>query len=41
MAVIKDSKHKDEARKFMEFLKTPQAAKVFAQYKFRPLAGNR
>jgi molybdate transport system substrate-binding protein len=41
MAVIKDSKHKDEARKFMEFLKTPQAAKVFAQYKFIPLAGNR
>lgn len=39
MAVIKASKQSASARKFMEFLKTPEAARIFAGYKFVPLAG--
>ncbi len=41
MAIIKDGKNRDAAKKFMEFLKTAEAAKVFANYKFVPLAGKK
>lgn len=41
MAIIKDGKNRDAAKKFMEFLKTTEAAKVFANYKFVPLAGKK
>lgn len=41
MAVVKFSKHISSAKKFMEFLKTPEAAKVYARYEFIPLAGKR
>lgn len=41
MAIIKDGKNRDAARKFMEFLKSAEAAKIFASYKFIPLAGKK
>jgi molybdate transport system substrate-binding protein len=37
MAEIKDSKNRTEIGKFMSFLKTAEAAKVFEKYKFIPL----
>lgn len=37
MAIIKDTKNRAEAEKFMTFLKTAAAAKVFEKYKFIPL----
>ena len=37
MAVIKDSKNRSEAEKFMTFLKSANAAKVFEKYRFIPL----
>jgi len=39
MAVVKASKQADAGRKFMDFLKTPAAAKVYSDYRFIPLAG--
>jgi molybdate transport system substrate-binding protein len=36
MAIIKGSKNPATAEKFMEFLKTPEASKVFARYMFIP-----
>jgi len=39
MALIKDSKNKEAARKFMDFLKTDEAAKVFLKYEFIPVTG--
>jgi molybdate transport system substrate-binding protein len=39
MALIKDGKNKAAAGKFMEFLKSAEAAKVFAKYKFIPVTG--
>ncbi len=39
MALIKDSKNKEAARKFMDFLKTAEAAKVFSKYQFIPVTG--
>jgi molybdate transport system substrate-binding protein len=41
MAEIKDSKNRTETGKFMSFLKTGEAAKVFEKYKFIPLAPQR
>lgn len=41
MAVVKSAKNPAQAEKFMEFLKTPEAAKVFAGYGFIPLAGKK
>jgi molybdate transport system substrate-binding protein len=41
MAVVKAARHPEAARKFMEFLKTPEAAKVFSKYHFIPLSGKR
>ncbi len=37
MAVIKDSKNRSAAEKFMTFLKSANAAKVFEKYRFIPL----
>lgn len=37
MAVVSASKSLEATKKFMDFLKTPEAAKVFANYKFIPL----
>ncbi len=34
VAVIKDSKHREEAKAFVDFLKTPEAIKVFEDYGF-------
>lgn len=39
MALIKDGRNKDAAGAFMEFLKSAEAAKVFARYKFIPVTG--
>jgi len=39
MALIKDGKNRAAAKRFMEFLKSPEAAKVFAHYNFIPLSG--
>ena len=39
MAALKAAKHQEAARKFMEFLQTPEAAGVFLKYRFKPLAG--
>jgi len=39
MALVKDGKNRAAAKRFMDFLKTPEAAKVFAHYKFTPLTG--
>jgi len=41
MALIKDGKNRAAAKRFMEFLKSPEAAKVFAHYNFIPLSGKR
>ncbi len=41
MAVVRSAKNPLPAEKFMEFLKTPESAKVFARYGFIPLAGKR
>jgi molybdate transport system substrate-binding protein len=41
MAIIKDGKNRDAAKKFMEFLKSAEAAKVFATYKFIPLTARK
>ncbi len=40
-AVIKGSKNIESAVKFLAFLGTPEAAKVFARYRFVPLAASR
>jgi molybdate transport system substrate-binding protein len=37
MALVRASKNRDGAKKFMIFLKTPEAAKVFSEYRFIPL----
>jgi molybdate transport system substrate-binding protein len=37
MAAVKSSKNLEVTKKFMDFLKTPEPAKVFANYKFIPL----
>jgi len=39
LAMLKSGKHQQETRKFIEFLKTPEAAAVFAKYRFTPLFG--
>ena len=39
LAMLKSSKHQQETRKFIEFLKTPEASAVFAKYRFTPLFG--
>jgi molybdate transport system substrate-binding protein len=39
MAVIKDGKNRAGAKDFMAFLKTAEAGKVFARYKFIPVTG--
>jgi len=39
MAILKSSKHQEETRKFMEFLKTAEAAEIFEKYRFTPLFG--
>jgi len=41
MAVLKSSRQPEETRKFMEFLKTAEAADIFARYRFTPLFGKR
>ncbi len=41
IAEIKDSKNRVEAGKFVAFLKTAEAAKVFEKYKFIPLGSQR
>jgi molybdate transport system substrate-binding protein len=41
MAVVKAAKHPEAAGKFVAFLKTAEAAKVFAKYQFIPLTGKR
>jgi molybdate transport system substrate-binding protein len=41
MAIIKGSKNPATAEKFMEFLNTPEASKVFTRYMFIPLHGKR
>lgn len=41
MALIRDGKNRIAAKRFMDFLKTPQAAKVFAGHNFIPLGGRR
>jgi molybdate transport system substrate-binding protein len=41
LALIKDGKNRAAAKRFMDFLKTPEAAKVFAHYNFIPLSGKR
>jgi len=41
MALIKDGRNRIAAKGFMDFLKSPAAAKVFAGYRFIPLAGKR
>jgi molybdate transport system substrate-binding protein len=41
MAVVKAARHPEAAGKFMEFLKTPEAASVFEKYQFIPLTGKR
>lgn len=38
MALIKDGKNKAATRKFMDFLKTSEAAKIFLKYKFIPVS---
>jgi sulfate transport system substrate-binding protein len=37
VAVLKNSSNKDEANKFIRFMKTPTAQKLFVQYGFRPV----
>jgi molybdate transport system substrate-binding protein len=39
MAIIKDGKNRNTAKKFMDFLRSAEAAKVFATYKFIPVTG--
>lgn len=41
MAIVKTAKRPVSAEKFMEFLKSPEATKVFANYGFIPLAVKR
>ena len=41
MAALKASKHRDATRKFMEFLKSPEAGVIFAKYRFTPLFAKR
>jgi molybdate transport system substrate-binding protein len=41
MAIIKGAKNIAAAEKFMEYLKTPEASKVFARYMFIPLKGKK
>jgi|AMWB02.1.fsa_nt_gi molybdate transport system substrate-binding protein len=41
MAVLTASRHREETMKFMEFLKSPEAAGIFARYRFTPLFGAR
>ncbi len=41
MAVLKSSRHQEETMKFMEFLKTAEAAEIFARHRFTPLFGKR
>lgn len=39
LAMLKSSKHQQETKKFIDFLKTPEASAVFAKYRFTPLYG--
>lgn len=41
MAALKAGKHREATRKFMEFLKSPEAGKIFARYRFTPLFAKR
>jgi molybdate transport system substrate-binding protein len=41
MAALKSAKHQKGARKFMEFLQSPEAANIFAKYRFKPLTGGK
>jgi molybdate transport system substrate-binding protein len=38
-AVLKSSRHAEEARRLLAFLRGPEAAAIFARHKFIPLAG--
>jgi sulfate transport system substrate-binding protein len=37
IAVLADSSHKDEANRFIRYLKTPPAQQIFADYGYRPV----
>jgi molybdate transport system substrate-binding protein len=41
MAIVKGAKNPSAAERFMEFLKTPEASKIFKQYMFIPFNGKR
>jgi molybdate transport system substrate-binding protein len=36
-AIVKTSQNRDEARRFLTFLRGPAASRIFARYKFTPL----
>lgn len=40
-AVVKGTKNSEAAKKYLAFLRSPEAAGVFAKYRFIPLAANR
>jgi sulfate transport system substrate-binding protein len=37
IAVLADSSHKDEANRFLRYLKTPAAQQIFADHGYRPV----
>lgn len=41
MALVKDAGNRVAAKRFLDYLKTPEAARVFSRYHFIPLAGTR
>jgi len=41
MAMLKSSKHQQETKKFIDFLKTPEASAIFSKYRFTPLFGGK